>query len=342
MLLLPDGDKSASSEHCLRKGACSLNGDGGTGFHRKPDYVLDLSRGDATDVNRLFAGYVPRLQRVAARILGNQQDSEDALQEGLLSAFRHLSQFRGDARFATWMYTIVANAAKEKLRRRRSRPPISSLDEPLSEDEHLYVSDTVADPTFALEEEYERKEKRRILEKTLQQLSPTLRSIVRMYDLEGMRMKEIASRLGLSISALKTQHFRAKRQILKIMKLGSAHQAEDEIHARARPKANANTWAAIGFEMHQRSPKFCSADCCSTQDGMEANHENDSDRFDGSRAVGSTRRRRSPREGSVTGRHPPSQIPDANFCGRNHQGTHRSVSGPLHTLRPGTGVELLY
>jgi hypothetical protein len=43
MLLLPDGDKSASSERCLRKGAYSLNGDW-TGFHRKPDYVLDLSR----------------------------------------------------------------------------------------------------------------------------------------------------------------------------------------------------------------------------------------------------------------------------------------------------------
>jgi RNA polymerase sigma-70 factor, ECF subfamily len=169
-------------------------------------------------LDRAFASCMPRLQRTAARLLGNVQDAEDALQDGLLSAFRHLNQFQGRAQFATWIHTIVVNAAKSKLRKRRSRPLISSLDEPLPEHDGLRLVDTLADPRCNLDEEYAWVERSRILAGIIQELPPVSRAVVRLRDIEGLQVKEAAARLGVSVSALKTRHLRANRLILKMVK----------------------------------------------------------------------------------------------------------------------------
>lgn len=152
------------------------------------------------------------------RILCDEQDSEDALQEGLLSAFRHLNQFEGRAQFTTWMHAIVVNAAKSMLRTRRSRPFVSSLDEPLPGHEDIRIADAVADPCFGVDDEYERREKLKILAETIEELPLAWRVVVQMCDFEGLQLKEVASRLGLSLSAVKTRHFRANRRILKVVK----------------------------------------------------------------------------------------------------------------------------
>lgn len=190
--------------------------------------AMDLAvDGDAAALNQLFAACIPRLRNVAARLLYNQQDSEDALQEGLLSAFRHLKQFRGRAQFTTWMHSIVVNAAKSKLRRRWAQPPISSLDDVLFENGHSCIADMVADPHSNFEKEYEKKEKKRILAQAIQELPPGWRVIVRLYDIEGIQMSEIAARLGLSLSAVKTRHFRATRLLFTIVNDAFAQRHTD-------------------------------------------------------------------------------------------------------------------
>jgi RNA polymerase sigma-70 factor (ECF subfamily) len=183
------------------------------------DCAFDLAiKGDTVALDRLFALCIPRLRRTAARLLCNVQDAEDALQDGLLSAFRHLNQFRGRAQFATWMHTIVVNAAKSKLRKLRSQPLISSLDEPVPEHDDLRLVDTLADPRCNLDEEYAWVERSQILSGIMQELPPASRAVIRLCDIEGLQMKEAAVRLRVSVSALKTRHLRANRLILKIVK----------------------------------------------------------------------------------------------------------------------------
>lgn len=190
--------------------------------------MLDLAvSGDAAALEQLFAPCIPRLRRVASRLLYNHQDSEDALQDGLLSAFRHLNQFRGGAQFTTWMHSIVVNAAKSKLRQQWAQPLMASLDQPLFEQEHFCIADKVADSHSNVDEEYDLKKKKRILEEAIQGLSPALRIIVRLYDIEGLRMREVAARLGLSMSAAKTRHFRAYHQILKMVRDACTQQQTD-------------------------------------------------------------------------------------------------------------------
>jgi RNA polymerase sigma-70 factor (ECF subfamily) len=181
-------------------------------------------KGDAPALDRLFSSCIPQLQRTAARLLCCPQDSEDALQDALLSAFRHLSKFEGRAQFSTWMHTIVANAAKSILRKQRRRPLMSSLDEPQPEHEGLRLSDILPDPRAGLEEGYARAERSQLLALFLQNLPPTHRSIVLLCDVEGLCLQEAAKRLGLSLSAVKTRHLRANRFILNVVKRARERQ----------------------------------------------------------------------------------------------------------------------
>jgi RNA polymerase sigma-70 factor (ECF subfamily) len=210
-----------------------LHCDGQSSVSHQSDSVFELAiKGDATALNQLFAPCLPQLRRAAACLLDNPYDREDALQNGLLSALRHLSKFEGRAKFSTWMQAIVMNAAKSILRKQRRQPITFSLDGAHPEDECLCLSDMLSDPRAGLEEEYGQLERSRILDAILQELPPSLRSVVWLCDVEGLCMKEAAECLGLSVPAVKTRHLQAKRLILKVAKevcppapnLGNAYQ----------------------------------------------------------------------------------------------------------------------
>jgi RNA polymerase sigma-70 factor, ECF subfamily len=180
------------------------------------DEVTGAANRDSAAINVLFAQCIPRLRKMAARLLQNEPDCEDVLQEALLSAFRHLHQFKGRARLSTWMHAILLNAARSRLRKRRSQPLISSLDQPVSPDGDTCVADVVADPRPNIHEDLEQEERWRALSEAVQELSPVRSAVFQLHDVEGLQMKDVADRLGLTISAVKTHHFRANREILRV------------------------------------------------------------------------------------------------------------------------------
>ena len=160
---------------------------------------------------------MPRLFRVADCVLRNSHDSEDALQDGLLSALRHLDQFKGNSQFSTWMFSIVRNSALAKLRKRRSHPMLS-LDEPqMEEDTESTPTDLAADPRPDPERACAQSELSHLFARTLSGLPPHYRAIIRMCDFEGFSGKEAAQRLGLTVSALKAQHHRARLALRECM-----------------------------------------------------------------------------------------------------------------------------
>jgi RNA polymerase sigma-70 factor (ECF subfamily) len=83
------------------------------------DLVARARAGEPAAFERLVSEHAQRAWAVCYRITGNAHDAEDALQEALIAAWQHLSKFRGDARFGTWLHRIAANAALVVLRRRR-------------------------------------------------------------------------------------------------------------------------------------------------------------------------------------------------------------------------------
>ena len=168
-------------------------------------------RGNAEAVETLFRRYQRPLFQTALRVLGNSEDAEDALQDGLLSAYRNLKRFEGRSQFSTWLTRIVINAALMKRRSAKSRPAIS-LDEPPGEDD-LPATEKFADDGPDPEQVYASTELREMINENLDELSPLLRSAFVLREVHGYSTGEAARKLGVTENTLKARLWRARHQL---------------------------------------------------------------------------------------------------------------------------------
>src|ERR1700733_9478487 len=168
----------------------------------------------AGELNSVVSRHLPMLYRRAFRFLGNVPDAEDAVQDALLSAYRHLGQFRGQAQLSTWLMAIVSNAARMHLRRRHSG--YFSLDQEQGE-EGLTFSERLADSKPSPEEVCSTVEARNRLVEGVQRLSPKLRRAFQLCDIDGLTTKEAAHVLGVPQGTVKAQLARARARLAGIM-----------------------------------------------------------------------------------------------------------------------------
>src|ERR1700742_3479065 len=168
-------------------------------------------RGDQQAVDVLFERYHRPLFQTALRVLGNAEDAEDALQDGLLSAYRNLKRFEGRSQFSTWLTRIVINAALMRRRSAKARPAIS-LDETPREDE-LPASERFADSGPNPEQVAVSTELREMISENLDELSPLLRTAFVLRDVQGYSTGEAAKKLGVTENTLKARLWRARHQL---------------------------------------------------------------------------------------------------------------------------------
>ncbi|HKW34765.1 MAG TPA: sigma-70 family RNA polymerase sigma factor [Candidatus Acidoferrum sp.] len=168
-------------------------------------------RGDHQAVETLFRRYQRPLFQTALRVLGNTEDAEDALQDGLLSAYRNLKRFEGRSQFSTWLTRIVINAALMRRRSAKARPAVS-LDEQPREDE-LPATERFADDGLTPEQVFANTEIREMLSENLDQLSPLLRTAFVLREVQGYSTGEAAKKLGVTENTLKARLWRARHQL---------------------------------------------------------------------------------------------------------------------------------
>jgi RNA polymerase sigma-70 factor, ECF subfamily len=162
-------------------------------------------------LDKLLASYRLRLYRQALRILGNPQDAEDALQEALFQAARHLHQFEGRSKFSTWLTRIVINSAL-MARRSNGSHREAPLEDWFSNDERrtpLEIADLRPDP----ERVCSSSEIAALVYSQFNLLSPALRSAFLLRHLEGLSYGEAGRSLGISTSAAKSRVGRARQQL---------------------------------------------------------------------------------------------------------------------------------
>jgi RNA polymerase sigma-70 factor, ECF subfamily len=179
-----------------------------TGAHIHEQHTIQLQ--DAV------ARYLPMLYRRAYRYVANPHDAEDAVQDALLSAYKHLDQFKGTARMTTWLTTIVTNSALTQLRRRPRHSHVS-LNEQLNEEQDYSLSDTLADTKPNPEDECARSESDRFLMQFLSVLSPSLQHAIQLCYLHGLTMSEAARVSEVPLTTMKTRLWRARQQLKRMM-----------------------------------------------------------------------------------------------------------------------------
>lgn len=175
-------------------------------------FLIDRARrGDSDAFELLVRRYSPRLFQTAYRLLGNQADAEDALQQALVKAYLHLADFRGDAAFGTWLHRIVINLCHDELRRRGRRLRSEMEWEP----DRTLVRDQA--PESRPDEAAEQEELGRTVQVALEAVPPVYRTPVVLRDLQDYSYHEIAGMLGCSVGTVKSRVHRGRQALRMIL-----------------------------------------------------------------------------------------------------------------------------
>jgi RNA polymerase sigma-70 factor (ECF subfamily) len=161
------------------------------------------------EVNQLFASCLPKLNKSARKMLANPQDSEDAVQEALLLAFRKLHQFEGRSSFSTWLHSIVRNTSRMYYRRAQAHPSIS-MDQEWDSETHSSVVHDFPDTQPTPEEHCIQQERSQILRKATNDLPERYHAAIYLFYMQGLGEEATARALGMSVSALKAQLHRSR------------------------------------------------------------------------------------------------------------------------------------
>jgi RNA polymerase sigma-70 factor (ECF subfamily) len=176
--------------------------------------------GDEAAFEMVMRRHNTRLFRVARSILKNDEAAEDALQEAYLHAYRHVGDFRGSAQLATWLTRIVINQALMGVRKQKRDQVLVSFDGRRTADDRETdmpdaTSESPSDATL-------RAETRRFLERRIDELPLTFRTVFVMREVEEMTVEETADCLEIPQATVRTRLYRARA----LLREGLAHDLD--------------------------------------------------------------------------------------------------------------------
>jgi len=178
---------------------------------RERSLVERLKAGDTDAFDAIFHQNVNQVYRRALRLLGNEADAEDVVQEVFLTVHKKAKTFRGAAEFSTWLYRLTVNAALGKLRRqKRSKEVLYDDYLPKFQKDGHHLVRPVVDWSDKVDDRSDQRELQRLLGQALEQLKPMDKAVVVLSDLEGYLDREIGNTLGLSVAAVKTRLHRSR------------------------------------------------------------------------------------------------------------------------------------
>ena len=175
--------------------------------------LASILAGNTHEFHDLIRPHERSVYVMALSLLQNEADAEDAAQEAFLKAFRNLANFRGDAKFSTWLISITLNEARSRLRSRKN-VKIESLDEsPDGQDQvsPALLRDWREIPSEALE----RKEIRLLLQHAVADLPSIYREVFLLRDVEELSVNESAEALGITVASVKVRLHRARIMLQK-------------------------------------------------------------------------------------------------------------------------------
>ena len=173
--------------------------------------IQEAKGGNLDSFNRLVQAYQDMVYSHAYRMFGEEESADDATQTTFISAYNHLSSFRGGS-FKAWLLRIVTNACYDELRRRKRRPtvPLEPLDDTGEEVESAHW---MIDPADQPEDQIQRVELQHAIQYCLDHLPVEFRATVIMVDIQGMDYFEASQAIGKPIGTVKSRLARARLRL---------------------------------------------------------------------------------------------------------------------------------
>lgn len=183
--------------------------------------------GNGQAVRILVRRHNRKLFRLARSIVRNDGEAEDIVQATYVKAFTHLSTFRGDAAFVTWLTRITMNESLGRYRRSSPTVNIAAAEEPAVGNGAEVIMFPTISSTPSPESEADREKIRRFLERAIDQLDESFRTVLIMRDIEGMSIQETAILLEIRPETVKTRLHRARARLRRAIEGTIAPQFSD-------------------------------------------------------------------------------------------------------------------
>jgi len=171
------------------------------------DIISEVKKGNSRYFAEIVKRYNQKLYRIAISYGVYDDDCEEVLQQAYISAYEKINQFRGDAKFSTWLIRILINECLQLKRKKQGYKNVSD------EDLVTIPSGNHLNP----ENRYMEKERKEILEKAIQRLPEKYKSVYMLKEVEGMRIEETSEALSISKVNVKVRLHRAKSMLKKFI-----------------------------------------------------------------------------------------------------------------------------
>jgi RNA polymerase sigma-70 factor, ECF subfamily len=181
-----------------------------------PEALAQHHKSKVEELTNIFVDRRQYLYRIALRQLENGADAEEAVQDAFMAAYKHLDQFKRQARMSTWVTTIVINSARMKLRRRPRKVQVALSDQSQDHDSGQ-VLEILRDCRPNPEEVSQRNELAERAVRFTILISPTLRRTFQLRHVYGLSIRDTAKILGVPNSTVKTQTARARAKLKLLM-----------------------------------------------------------------------------------------------------------------------------
>ena len=177
----------------------------------EPALILSAQRGDLDSFNTLVLHYQDMVFNTALRILGDEDQAQDASQEAFISAFHAIASYRGGS-FKAWLLRTVTNACYDELRRQKRRPT-TPLEPDSDEGEEMDSPRWLADPALTPSQQLEADELEHAIQHCLDALPNEFRTVVVMADIEGLDYSDVAKAVRVPLGTIKSRLARARLRL---------------------------------------------------------------------------------------------------------------------------------
>jgi len=179
------------------------------------ELILAARKGDVDAFKQLVLRYQDRIYNLAVRILGDEDDAGDIMQNTFLTAYLNLPRFRNGS-FLSWLFRIATNSCYDIFRQHKRHPVMSMEDKDLGE-EKLVPLDNISSSNMIPEVEYERHEFEEVVQHALNQLDIDQRVVVILVDQQEFDYQEAAQILRIPVGTVKSRLARARLRLRQLL-----------------------------------------------------------------------------------------------------------------------------
>ena len=181
--------------------------------------VSSCKRGDLDAFESLVRKYEKRMLNISYRIAGNYEDACEIVQDAFVSAYRNIKNFRGQAKFSTWLTALTVNHSKNRLNRLKARhahEPVS-IDDPIQTEDGSMAMDPPSKEPSVLDR-MEKREVQKRVQDCISALEPEFRETLVLRDIQGFSYDEIGAMLKVREGTVKSRLFRAREAVKDCLK----------------------------------------------------------------------------------------------------------------------------